>query len=185
MGARFQSSAEVTTPDSTEFLDLVTSDKYREQQAEHLLKISNSYEVLQESPWIQSRPLFCFALAGSDTRRPQSYTLRVKLAVEGFEDELNKVFGSTIPDIASKFEVNRIVDGLVAFESWEGAESYRDALEMEGHLEVSVAEVDSHQLFRMVQDVEGVAVLLREGAFVPQPPDLKSALLGKGSLESF
>jgi len=45
MGARFQSSAEVTTPDSTEFLDLVTSDKYREQQAEHLLKISNSYEV--------------------------------------------------------------------------------------------------------------------------------------------
>jgi len=95
------------------------------------------------------------------------------------------VFGSTIPDIASKFEVNRIVDGLVAFESWEGAESYRDALEMEGHLEVSVAEVDSHQLFRMVQDVEGVAVLLREGAFVPQPPDLKSALLGKGSLESF
>jgi hypothetical protein len=51
-------------------------------------------------------------------------------------------------------------------------------------VQVKVAEVDSHEMFRMVQDVKGVVVLMREGlAVVPQPHQLRSTLLGKTSLE--
>lgn len=44
-------------------------------------------------------------------------------------------------------------------------------------LQVSIARCDSHELFRTVQDVRGVVVLLRAGgAFLPQPHQLATSL---------
>lgn len=47
-----------------------------------------------------------------------------------------------------------------------------------------MARCDSHVLFRSVQDVRGVVVLVRPGAdFTPQPHELATALRGQRSLE--
>lgn len=44
-------------------------------------------------------------------------------------------------------------------------------------LQVSIARCDSHELFRSVQDVRAVVVLLRRnGAFLPQPHQLATSL---------
>ena len=49
--------------------------------------------------------------------------------------------------------------------------------------QVQLAEVDSHEMFRQVQDVKGAVVLLREGGYVPLPSELKPSLLGKNAME--
>jgi len=43
-------------------------------------------------------------------------------------------------------------------------------------LQVMVAEVDSHKLFRMVSDLNALAVLLRHGASIPAPYQLAASL---------
>lgn len=44
-------------------------------------------------------------------------------------------------------------------------------------LQVSIARCDSHELFRTVQDVRAVVVLLRRGgSFLPQPHQLATSL---------
>lgn len=43
-------------------------------------------------------------------------------------------------------------------------------------LQVMVAEVDSHKLFRMVTELKALAVLLRQGAAIPAPYQLAASL---------
>lgn len=43
-------------------------------------------------------------------------------------------------------------------------------------LQVMVAEVDSHKMFRMVADVKALAVLLKQGASIPAPYQLAASL---------
>ncbi len=50
-------------------------------------------------------------------------------------------------------------------------------------VQVLVARVDSHELFRASQGVRSVVVLLRKGCHLPLPEQLSSALRSKRSLE--
>ncbi len=50
-------------------------------------------------------------------------------------------------------------------------------------MQVLVARVDSHELFRASQGVRSVVVLLRKGCHLPLPEQLSSALRSKRSLE--
>lgn len=43
-------------------------------------------------------------------------------------------------------------------------------------LQVMVAEVDSHKVFRMVSELKALAVLLRHGATIPAPYQLAASL---------
>jgi hypothetical protein len=43
-------------------------------------------------------------------------------------------------------------------------------------LQVMVAEVDSHKVFRMVSELKALAVLLRQGAAIPAPYQLAASL---------
>lgn len=43
-------------------------------------------------------------------------------------------------------------------------------------VQVMVAEVDSHKLFRMISDLNALAVLLRHGASIPAPYQLAASL---------
>lgn len=58
------------------------------------------------------------------------------------------------------------------------AERYGQLLEADGGAaEVGLVRCDSHELFRTVQDVRGVVVLLRGGRdFLPQPHQLATSL---------
>ena len=51
-------------------------------------------------------------------------------------------------------------------------------------LQVSTAHCDAHELFRHVQEVRGLVVLLRAGSDIPQPDQLAVCLRDKQSLES-
>ncbi len=50
-------------------------------------------------------------------------------------------------------------------------------------VQVSVARCDSHELFRSMQSVRGVVVLLRCGCALPQPAQLSTSLRGQQSME--
>jgi len=169
-----------------ELLRHVTSDEYQAAQAEEWARVRDSYQVLTTCPWVAPRPLFCLALARpEDAGAPHSsYTLRTRVEVEGASAELDKVFRKSKPGIGSKFQVDKLTDGLVAFGTPGAAEAFARSLEEEARAAVTVAEVDSHETFRMVQDVAGVVVLMRDDApALPAPHRLRSALLGKTSLD--
>ena len=53
-----------------------------------------------------------------------------------------------------------------------------------GLLQVLIAQCDAHDVFRHVQDVRGVVVLLRKGSNVPTPQQLAVSLRNKQSLEN-
>jgi hypothetical protein len=51
-------------------------------------------------------------------------------------------------------------------------------------LQVMIAEVDSHKLFRMVSDVRALVVLLPGGTDIPAPYQLAASLKKKTSWDS-
>lgn len=51
-------------------------------------------------------------------------------------------------------------------------------------LQTSIAQCDAHELFRHVQEVRGLVVLLRSGTNIPQPDQLAVSLRDKQSPES-
>ena len=53
-----------------------------------------------------------------------------------------------------------------------------------GLLQVIIAQCDAHDLFRNVQEVRGVVVLLRKGSNVPMPHHLAVSLRNKQSFEN-
>ena len=48
-------------------------------------------QILEHSPWLQTRPLFLLALHQPDASSPLTYTLRTRVQRKGAEDELSKV----------------------------------------------------------------------------------------------
>lgn len=51
-------------------------------------------------------------------------------------------------------------------------------------LQISIAQCDAHELFRHVQEVRGLIVLLRAGSNIPRPDQLAVSLRDKQSPEN-
>lgn len=137
-----------------------------------------------------------------------TYTLRTRIAMEGVQSELASLLGrdgknkkrpnsneNNNTSSSSFISCGRMVDGVIAFESDADAETFGSYIEIQHQTStaealgaslknVSVARCDSHQLFRDVQQVKTVVVLLRRGCVVPQPHQLAAALRTNGSKKS-
>lgn len=111
----------------------------------------------------------------------------------GKMSDIDKIMGS-VGHLADKISVQTMRNGAVAFEDEAAASVFRDHLEAEGHLDVLLSDIDSHSLFRTMQDARSVVVLLRSGGsagsgsdggvgFVPTPAQLAAELRQKRSLE--
>lgn len=91
-------------------------------------------------------------------------------------DELAGVLGD--PRLSEALSLDARTDGIVAFDTAAEADSFRNMLEADGHLDVGVVEVDSHALFRAREESKGVVVLLGQGDMTPTPAQLAAALRG-------
>ncbi|KAL4437392.1 hypothetical protein ABPG75_004531 [Micractinium tetrahymenae] len=171
-----------------ELLRYLNSPEYRQAQEEQWARVRGSYEVLDQVPWVAPKPLYLLTVeqappagsAGVAAEAPRaglSYSLRTRVARKDAEDELSRVLRRRAPDGGPLIRCSEMKDGVVAFEDEADAERYGQMLEADGDAQVSIARCDSHELFRSVQDVKAVVVLLRRGgAFLPQPHQLATSL---------
>ncbi|EFN60161.1 expressed protein [Chlorella variabilis] len=168
-----------------ELLRYLNSPEHKQSQEQLWQKVRGSYEVLCEVPWVAPRPLYLLAMqqtaaaaaAAAEPSPGLTYSLRTRVARADTEDELSRVLRRRAADGSPLIRCSEMRDGVVAFEDEADAERYGQLLEAEGLAEVSMARCDSHDLFRSVQDVRGVVVLLRAGgAFLPQPHQLAASL---------
>jgi len=175
-------------PDSPlALLRYLNSDAHRESQRKEWEEVQNSYEILQGCPWPVPRPVYVLAAPQPGNEAGLTHTLRTRLPLSDVEDELTKLLrGPNHIDSTGKknkplISCSELVDGVVTFEAEEDAERYGQLLEESGTADsVAVARCESHELFRDVQGVQGVVVLLRTGGKVPFPHQLASALRGGG-----
>ncbi len=86
-------------------------------------------------------------------------------------------------DSSSMLRVDEMRDGVVTFEDGADCERFFAQLPQTSASQYITATCDSHQLFRMTQDLRAAVVLLRRGCRVPTPQQLSSSLLGSQSLE--
>ena len=139
----------------------------------------------------------------------QTYTLRTRVARGDTADELSLVLRLRAADGGPLIACSELKDGVVAFEDEGDAQRYARMLEKAAaggeaaawggsggasvEMEAGIARCDSHALFRTVQDVKAVVVLLRtrhgsdeadgDGdplALLPQPHQLAASLRSGG-----
>ena len=177
-------------------LRYLTSDAHKEEQRRERADVERSYEILQGCPWPIPRPLYVLAARQQGTDTGLTHTLRTRLPLTAVEDELTRLLrgdgrqGGKKPTDGDReqqeqqgatpfINCSELVDGLVTFEVEEDAERYGNLLEESGAAEsVAVVRCDSHELFRSVQGVRGVVVLVKkkESSVVPAPHQLAAAV---------
>eukprot|EP00878_Enallax_costatus_P003012 GHUV01003210.1.p2 GENE.GHUV01003210.1~~GHUV01003210.1.p2 ORF type:complete len:287 (+),score=88.52 GHUV01003210.1:1523-2383(+) len=155
-------------------------------EAQPLVDVEHSYQIMHGCPWVLPRPVFVLACKGkganSEDNVRNMYTLRTKVVQEGAAHALAKLLKKQ--HLAEALEVAEMHDGVVVFEHDMDADRYASMLEEEGHSQVVVAELDSHKLFRMVSDVRALVVLLPHGTDIPAPYQLAASLKKKKSWDS-
>lgn len=168
-----------------ELLRYLNSPEYQKAQEEQWARVRGSYQVLDQVPWVAPKPLYLLTVeqgppAGAAADAPRaglSYSLRTRVARADTEDELSRVLRRRGADGGPLIRCSEMKDGVVAFEDEADAERYGQLLEADGAAQVSIARCDSHELFRGVQDVKAVVVLLRRGGpLLPQPHQLATSL---------
>ncbi|GBF93174.1 hypothetical protein Rsub_05906 [Raphidocelis subcapitata] len=177
--------------DTAAFLESLFSSSYAAAQPQ--INIDHCYKVLDGCPWLVPRPVYVLTLgdlrpgaAPSGPPAPgapeglvgSTYTLRTKVVQRSAAADLAALLGR--PHLADALEVARLKDGVVAFETPDAAARYATRLEEEGETAVTVAEVDSHRLFRLASDSLALVVLVAEGeeGELPAPFQLAAALKG-------
>ena len=176
---------ETELPDSPlALLRLLTSPEYKEAQNKMIEDVRNSYDILNGAPWPAPRPLFLLATVQPNREEWMTHTLRTHIPRKDLENELNLLFrkkdNSSSDPIISCGEV---VDGVIAFEDESMAEEYGHGLEQDGALRVSLVESNSHEIFRTVNEVKGVVILLKRGAKVPTSRNLAASLRARSPVD--
>lgn len=89
-------------------------------------------------------------------------------------------------DGSSVFQVDEMRDGVITFEDAADCDRFFAQLpHAASGSHYLTAICDSHQLFRMAQDLRAAVVLLHAGCKVPSPEQLSSSLLGSRPLEEY
>jgi hypothetical protein len=168
-------------PDSPlALLRYLNSDAHKESQKQEWEEVKNSFEILQGCPWPLPRPVYVLAARQADNEAGLTHTLRTRLPLSDVENELTSLLrGTNHGKKKPLISCSELVDGVITFEAEDDAERYGQLLEENGTADsIAVARCDSHELFRDMQGVKGVVVLLRKGNKVPLPHQLASALRG-------
>ena len=88
-----------------------------------------------------------------------------------------QVLKRTRADGGHLITVSEMLDGVVVFQDEHSADLFGEMLEADGHRDVSCAQCDSHELFRMVSESRAVVVLCTAAADVlPRPEELATAV---------
>eukprot|EP00879_Flechtneria_rotunda_P002367 GHRR01002562.1.p1 GENE.GHRR01002562.1~~GHRR01002562.1.p1 ORF type:complete len:281 (+),score=54.76 GHRR01002562.1:112-954(+) len=169
--------------DTAEYLESLFSASY---EAQPLMNVEDSYQILHGCPWVLPRSVFVLACkrqgATPEDDVRNMYTLRTKVKQEGAANALAKLLKKQ--HLAEALEVADMHDGVVLFEDDQDADRFASMLEEEGHSQVMLAEVHSHKLFRLATDAGALVVLLPRGSSIPAPYQLAASLKQKRSWDS-
>lgn len=167
-----------------ELLKYLTSAEYKEEQEREWQAVKDSFDIYHGCPWPIPKPVYTVVLQQEDGRG-QVHTLRTRIAQEEVESELNTLLGFTNKSKNKKknersavIRCSSLVDGVVVFEDEERADEYGQIVQgvKNGHVAVHIAEHDSHDLFRNVQEAKGVVVVIRRDGQVPNMQQLAAVL---------
>lgn len=157
-------------------LRLLNSDVHRQTLQREWEDVCNSYEILLGCPWAKPRPLYVLAdVKSGNGESGMTYTLRTRLPLSNVEFELNRLLRPGT-DSEPIIECSELVDGVVAFEDDADAEQYGDLLAAAGSGHFSIAECNSHEMFRTACELKSAVILLRRGCKVPAPHKLAASV---------
>lgn len=167
-----------------ELLKYLTSAEYKEEQEREWQAVKDSFDVHHGCPWPIPKPVYTIVLQQEDGGGHTLHTLRTRIAQEEVESELNMLLGfnnknNEKNENSAVIRCSSLVDGVVAFEDEDQADEYGQIVRglKNGNVAVHVAEHDSHDLFRNVQEAKGVVVVIRKDAIkVPNMQQLAAVL---------
>ncbi len=167
-------------------------------RAELRSRVRDSFQVLQECPWVSPRPAWVVvqlqttspgasggegaaAGGGEGEQVVELYTMRTRQDREEEGAELASLLGWGSGD--SRLGLSKMHDGALAFADESAALDFCDSLEAEaahrpGSLAFEVVELSSHELFRLTAGSDALVVHFeeREDGWVPAPEDVRAEL---------
>lgn len=126
---------------------------------------NTNYIITNEVPWI--RPKYIYCLADSNTHKV--FTMKTYIRLKETENALQELFQKN----TSMFSVYDIKEGVILFENEEKAQIFSDRVEDD----TVVVGIDSHGIFRELQDADAVGILFYEQSYVPNPEELQRDLM--------
>lgn len=169
-------------PDTAgELVRYLSSEQYKKAQQDEWSRLRAMYQILEGSPWVQSRPLHVLALMAPNSDTALTYTLRTRVQRPNFSRDMDKLLGGRkTPDGSAFWKAEELRDGIIAFEDDSDAERFAALLQAEcpSDMQVFRVEVDAHAMFRQAQAVRAVLVWFGRGTdTVPPAPTMLAASL--------
>ena len=166
-----------------ELLKYLTSAEYKEEQEREWQAVKDSFDIHHGCPWPIPKPVYTVVVQQEDGAG-QVHTLRTRIAQEEVENELNTLLGfhnkrkNNNKENSAVIRCSSLVDGVVVFEDEDRADEYGQIVQglKNGNVAVHIAEHDSHDLFRNVQEAKGVVVVIRRDGQVPNMQQLAAVL---------
>ncbi len=161
------------------FLRYVTSEEYTRRLEEENRTVRGTFDVHASCPWVVPRKVWTLGIGGGrangedmddgrelDGTPPAAsvFYLRTRSPSTAVENELNSLL---FPGSKKKKKENKkircssLVDGIVLFTEESDAEAFAESMSTDASL--SVAEHDSHEIFRHIVECRGVAVIMKPG----------------------
>ncbi len=175
MGQSEVSEMDLSSP--LAFLRYVTSEEYTRRLEEENRAVRGTFDVHVSCPWVVPRKVWTLGVDGGhanmedvDDEREADRTpaaasvfyLRTRSPSTAVENELNSLlFSGSEKKKKKKIRCSSLVDGIVLFTEESDAEAFAESMSTDADL--SVAEHDSHELFRHIVECRGVAVVMKPG----------------------
>eukprot|EP00210_Caulerpa_lentillifera_P008197 g7827.t1 len=188
-----ESFGETRTPSSktkdlpsspNELIELLRSETFRKAQEEQRRRIRESYELLEQCPWEMPLQLYLLAVDDPVSDSPQIYTLRTRIEQKSATEKLKRMFRGD--GYKGQFiNVERVTDGVICFFDYDNAERFKALIEAEDVRQVSICEMNSHQLFQATIQSHAVVVLMHCREYLPSINELTTSLRAQRSLEAY
>ncbi|KAI8107102.1 hypothetical protein M9434_001747 [Picochlorum sp. BPE23] len=178
------------TQSPLELLRFVMSDAYKEKQKNEYEEVKNSFDICHGCPW--PVPKAVYTLAVQDARAAAAarvYAPRTRIFQEGVQSEMtmlleeNRRKNGKVRKTKPVIECSSMVDGVVIFQDESQAMAFGKELEKHVGNTVVLAEHDSHELFRNINETKGVGVVMKRECILPACGKLTTVLRNPTALD--
>lgn len=184
----FHTEDGLPTQSPLELLRFVMSDAYKERQKNEYDQVKNSFDVCDGCPWPMPRAVYTLAVQG-DHAVARVYAPRTRISQEGMQSEMtmlleqNRKKKGNVGKTGPVIECSSMVDGVVIFQDESQAVAFGKELEKHVGNKVVLAEHDSHELFRNINETKGVGVVMKKECILPDCGKLATVLRNPTALD--
>eukprot|EP00889_Picochlorum_renovo_P004144 jgi/Picre1/31174/NNA_006528.t1 len=162
------------TQSPLELLRFVMSDAYKEKQKNEYEEVKNSFDICHGCPWPVPKAVYTLAVQdGRAAAAARVYAPRTRIFQEGVQSEMtmlleeNRRKNGKVRKTKPVIECSSMVDGVVIFQDESQAMAFGKELEKHVGNTVVLAEHDSHELFRNINETKGVGVVMKKECILP------------------